>query len=290
LKNIKLRTALIDADVLRYEVGSVGEKFNKETGGLEIRSFDFVKEVFDDRIKTITEGANASSATLFLTGDRTTHRMASRSGVLEEEFRPNFREGIAKGKVYKGTRKQDKPFHWINLTAYILSQPDVVVANACEADDIISIEHRQNPNETIICTRDKDLRMVPGWHYGWECGKQPEFGPVEYDALGTIELIRSKSGNKIKGGGFKFFGAQLLTGDVVDNIGGLRGVGPVGAAELLSDCTSEREVFDAVKRHYEEVAGDNWKELLTEQCSLLWIIRERNPDRTLKHFNIEEWI
>ncbi len=285
-----MRTALIDADVLRYEVGSVGEKFNKETGELEIRSFDFVKEVFDERIRTIVEGCNATEYRLFLTGDKHTFRMAKRSNLLEGEFRSNFREGIAKDKVYKGTRKQDKPFHWINLTAYILSQGNVDIAVGYEADDAIGINHHAAPQTTIICTRDKDLRMVPGLHYGWECGKQPEFGPVEYDSLGTIELIRGKSGNKIKGGGFKFFGAQLLTGDVVDNIGGLRGVGPVAAAALLSDCTSEREVFDAVKRHYEEVAGDNWKELLTEQCSLLWIVRERNPDGTLKHFNIEEWL
>lgn len=285
-----MRTALIDADVLRYECSSVGQKFNKETGELDILPFDFVKEVFDERIRTIIEGAGATDFQLFLTADRRTHAMAKRSNLLEEEFQPNFREGIAKGKVYKGTRKQDKPFHWINLTAYILSQPKVAVAVGYEADDSIAMEHRQRPHETIICTRDKDLRMVEGHHYGWECGKQPEFGPVEYDALGKIELIRSKSGNKIVGGGFKFFGAQLLTGDVVDNIGGLRGVGPVAAYALLSDSSSEREVFNTVKRHYEEVAGDNWRELLEEQCSLLWIVRERNDDGSLKHFNIEEWL
>lgn len=289
-----MRTALIDADVLRYEVGSVGQKFNKETGELEIAPFDFVKEVFDGRIETILEGSGSDRARLFLTGDRQTHRIVSRSARMASEgfgdFEPNFREALAKGKVYKGTRKQDKPFHWINLTALILSRTDVSISNGCEADDEMAIVHRCSPNDTTICTRDKDLRMVPGTHYGWECGKQPEFGPVTYDSLGTIELIRSKSGNKIKGGGFKFFGTQLLTGDVVDNIGGLRGVGPVGAYKLLSDCTSEREVFNSVKCHYEEMAGDNWRELLEEQCHLLWIIRERNPDGTLKHFNIEEWL
>lgn len=288
-----MRTALIDADVLRYEVGSVGQKLNKETGEIEYQSFDFVKEVFDERIRTITEGSGSSEAILFLTGDKSTFKMAKRGEIASLQsidFQPNFREALAEGKVYKGTRKQDKPFHWINLTAYILSQDGVRVSTGCEADDSIAIEHLLQAGQSIICTRDKDLRMVPGLHYGWECGKQPEFGPVEYDALGKIELIRGKSGNKIKGGGFKFFGSQLLTGDVVDNIGGLRGVGPVKAYELLADCASEREVFDSVKRHYEEVAGDDWKKLLTEQCSLLWIVRERNPDGTLKHFNIEEWL
>lgn len=290
-----MRTALIDADVLRYEVGSVGQKLNKETGELEINSFDFVKEVFDERIRTILEGSRSDRARLFLTGDKRTHAMFSRQrGRIEgsgTDFIPNFREALATGKVYKGTRKQDRPFHWINLTAYIQSGTyDLQLAIGCEADDLIGIQHTDSPTDTIICTRDKDLRMVPGWHYGWECGKQPEFGPVEYDALGTIELIRGKSGNKIKGGGFMFFGSQLLTGDVVDNIGGLRGIGPVKAYELLSHCTSEREVFDAVKCHYEEVVGDEWRKLLEEQCHLLWIIRERNADGTLKHFNIGEWL
>jgi hypothetical protein len=274
-------------------VGSVGQKLNKETGEMEIRSFDFVKEVFDERIRTIVEGSGATSFTLYLTGDKRTHRMDERRTGAGTPYIPNFREALATGKVYKGTRKQDKPFHWINLTAYILSsQFKTHISNGCEADDSIAIEASLPLGEgsTIICTRDKDLRMVPGLHYGWECGKQPEFGPVEYDALGKIELIRGKSGNKITGGGFKFFGSQLLTGDVVDNIGGLRGVGPVKAYELLSDASSEREVFSAVQRHYEEVAGDNWRELLEEQCHLLWIIRERNEDGTLKHFNMEEWL
>ncbi len=284
-----MRTALIDLDVLRYEVGSVGQKLNKETGEMEIRSFDFVKEVFDERIQTILDGSGSTNYIGFLTGDKTTHRIAARSGRTLGEHQSNFREELATGKVYKGTRKQDKPFHWINLTAYILALDNTFVAIGHEADDEIGIRAYSDPS-TIICTRDKDLRMVPGLHYGWECGKQPEFGPIEYDALGKIELIRGKSGNKIVGGGFKFFGSQLLTGDVVDNIGGLRGVGPVKAYELLSDASSEREVFSAVQRHYEEVAGDNWRELLEEQCHLLWIIRERNEDGTLKHFNMKEWM
>lgn len=272
-------------------MGSVGEKLNKETGELEIRSFDFVKEVFDERIRTIVEGSGSTEYQLFLTGDIRTHRMLQRTTKTTEEFRRNFREECATDKTYKGTRKQDKPFHWINLTAYILSgESGIHVSIGCEADDDIAIQHTLSRDGTIICTRDKDLRMVPGHHYGWECGKQPEFGPVEYDSLGKIELVRSKSGNKIKGGGFLFFGSQLLTGDVVDNIGGLRGVGPVKAYDLLSNCTSEREVFDSVKRHYEEVGGEHWRQLLEEQCHLLWIIRERNEDGSLKHFNIEEWL
>lgn len=282
------RTALIDADVLRYEVASVGEDKDGD-----IKSFDFVKQVFDDRIQTIVEGALAQDYILFLSGDKSSTRIINRerkrSGLDPMAFSPNFREALATGKVYKGTRKQDKPFHWINLTAYILSG-SYRISSGCEADDEIAISCREAPERSIICTRDKDLRMVPGWHYGWECGKQPEFGPVEYDACGEITLVRSKSGNKIRGGGFAFFCAQLLTGDVVDNIGGAKGIGPIKAYDILSNCTTERDYFNSVVSVYRELDDTHWKELLAEQCSLLWIIRERNPDGSLKHFNLENWL
>lgn len=287
-----MRKCLIDADVLRYEVASVGEKLDKETGELDIRGWDFIQSVFDERIKTITEGAGGDNEpVLFLTGDMATARVHTRRyPEVQGSYQPNFREALATGKVYKGTRKQVKPFHWINLTAYILSLPNTRVAYGIEADDLIGIEHTLNRETTIICTRDKDLRQIPGWHYGWECGKQPELGPIEYDTIGKIELVRGKSGTKITGGGFAFFCAQLLTGDVVDNIGGAKNIGPVKANAILDGCTTEQELFDAVRRTYAELDSERWKELLTEQCHLLWIVRELNEDGSPKLFEVDKWL
>ncbi len=288
-------TALIDCDVLRYECSAVGEKIDKTTGERNIQSFDFVKQVFDERITTILSGCGADNYKLFLSGDshstRIINRMRKRDELSPIVHEANFREALAKGKVYKGTRKQDKPFHWLNLTAYILGgySSKVHVTNGYEADDLIGIEGYNNPS-AIICTRDKDLRMVPGWHYGWECGKQPEFGPIEYDSVGELQLIPSKP-PKLKGGGFAFFASQLLTGDVVDNIGGLPGYGPVKAYNILRECSSEREYFSAVVASYKECYGDEeYRKFLREQCSLLWIVRERHPDGSLKHFDLEQWL
>jgi hypothetical protein len=289
-----MRTALIDCDVLRYECSAVGEKIDKTTGHRDIQSFDFVKQVFDERIETIVQGAGADDYKLFLSGDRHSTRIINkqrrRDGEPPLDFSPNFREALAKGKVYKGTRNKERPYHWLNLTAYILSGDRTDISSGCEADDSIGIEHFSNPNGTIICTRDKDLNQIPGWHYSWECGKQPEFGPIEYDSVGQIELVRTPTVNKISGGGFAFFAAQLLCGDVVDNIGGLRGIGPVKAYEILKDCKDDRTYFSAVVRAYQERYGSQWLELLGEQCSLLWIVRERHPDGSLKHFDLEQWL
>jgi 5'-3' exonuclease len=55
----------------------------------------------------------------------------------------------------------------------------------------------------------------------------------------------------------------------VDNIPGLRGIGPVKAEKILKDCKNERQLFAAVLESYE----DNL-ELLTERAQLLWIRRK----------------
>lgn len=98
LRSTRLRTALIDADVLRYEVGSVGQKLNKETGEIEYQSFDFVKEVFDERIRTIVEGSASKDYRLFLTGDRNTFRMAQRSNLFGRRVSTELSRGSCSRK------------------------------------------------------------------------------------------------------------------------------------------------------------------------------------------------
>lgn len=261
--------ALIDADVLLYECSSVAEYPKDEP----VKSFDFVKEVFDNRVKTILHASGSEECTLFLTGEG------------------NFREEIAVSKPYKGTRKEEKPIHYQNLKAYILSFPNAVLVTGMEADDAMSIEQSEDWRDcykavsgleveekdastlrTVICTRDKDLRMVPGWHYGWECGRQPEFRKRFIDELGYLELSKNKK--SLKGGGLKFFYSQLLTGDKVDNIPGILGLGPVFTHELLKDCLSEKELFETVKGQYEMFKPDGWEDYLIEQARLLWMVKE----------------
>lgn len=282
---MKQKTALIDADILLYEIGWVGQKKNPD-GSTYYRDFNDVADILDNKIQAICAGAGAMAPPkLFLTGNKR---------YWGDDYLPNFREAIAVSKDYKGTRKQDKPFHYYNIYHYIISTYNTTISNGCEADDLICIEHYQQPDTTVVCTRDKDLRMCPGWHYGWECGLQGEFGPHYYSDLGEIELKRkyNKDGkctsSKIVGGGFAFFASQLLTGDTVDNIGGLVKSGPVGAYELLSGAGSEDELLSIVKQSYREQVGEGWLETLQEQADLLWIARERNEDGTLKRYVIKE--
>jgi hypothetical protein len=165
----------------------------------------------------------------------------------------------------------------------MLSQYECVVTEGMEADDLICIDLTASNGSAIACSRDKDLRMCPGWHYGWACGKQEQFGPMQVEPLGELHLTNTTP-KKLKGTGLKFFYSQLITGDTVDNIPGLPRRGPVFAYGLLSGCTSELEMFNAVRSAYQDCYGDDHSAAMREQVNLLWMIRELNGDGSLKFY------
>lgn len=271
---------LIDADVLRYEVGFSGQ-IKDEDGNDVILDFDRVSELLDEKIKLICKEVGATEPpTLYLTGDEFLAKELNRrlvfQGMEPIELKPNFREAIAITKKYKGNRKSNKPFHFYNLSAYMVGTYDCVVTNGIEADDAMCIRQYQSwydNNDTIICSRDKDLRISPGWHYSWECGKQASIGPIYTDELGWLE---KRPDGKVLGYGLSFFYYQMLVGDTVDNIAGVPGVGPVKAFKLLTEGEdkSEQGMYQKVVKAYQEAFKDDWKVHIREMANLLWMVRE----------------
>lgn len=206
---------------------------------------------------------------------------------LEEEakefepvkYKANFREDVAKKKVYKGNRKSDgKPLHFLNLVEYIKANYDYVIAKGLEADDLLGVyQTKAKPLTTIICSRDKDLKIIPGMHYSWESGYQREYGPLQVDEIGDLSLSKR---NKLTGTGLKFFYSQVLTGDTTDNYPGLPRTGPVKAFNLLSDTNTEGEMFEAVLEAYREAYNKShgedhdYRAEMLEQARLAWMVCE----------------
>ena len=250
---------LVDADILAYEIGFAAEAAYKENGG--IPPFSYVEEMLEMRINNILGAVGATEpATFYFTGGN------------------NFRYHIAKRQPYKD-RPSLKPWHYKNIKTHMMCVYDCIVTDGIEADDAIGIAQTKALEEgydTIICTRDKDLRAIPGWHYGWELGNQPSFGPRLVDAFGQISLSNDRK--SLKGEGLVFFYSQCLTGDRVDSIPGLGGIGPVKAFEILKDTKTPDEAFKAVLESYRAVYGDAAEEELLEQGRLLWMTRELNED------------
>lgn len=240
----------------------------------------------DRKIELICKEVDATEPpTLYLTSDDFVIKQLNRTRKLEGLepliYKPNFREKLAVTKEYKGTRKSLKPFHYNNLLAYMLANYDCNVANGIEADDAMCIEQTkglQDGYETIICSRDKDLRQSLGWHFSWECGKQGSIGPIKVEDYGWLE---KRSNDKVLGFGDCFFYYQMLVGDSVDAIPGLPSYGTVTAYNLLCSDTSPTDslgAYELVKGQYQSVYGDDWEVHFNEMSGLLWMIRELDDE------------
>jgi 5'-3' exonuclease len=118
-----------------------------------------------------------------------------------------------------------------------------------EADDAIGIRaYALGEEDYIICSIDKDLDNLRGHHYNFV--KNIRYYVTEDEAI-------------------KNFYMQVLTGDRVDNVPGLKGVGPKKAEKILSEAKTETELFNAVLAAY-----DDDIHRMTEMAQLLWIRRK----------------
>ena len=272
-------TPLIDGDIILHELGWSGEFKDKETGEFILLGFDHVQELLDNKIKLICEEVEATSPPIiFLTDNEwlneQTNKRAKFFGKPERPYIRNFRYDIGKTKPYKGTRKNPKPYHFYNIMVYLIANYQTIISDGgLEADDEMGIYQCSHEN-TIICSRDKDLRIIPGWHYSWECGQQRSIGPAETDKIGWLE---KKDNGEVLGYGLSFFYYQMLVGDATDNIPGLPGSGKVGALKLLEGADTEQELFNRVKQAYINKVGlCNSKDYFMEQANLLWMRQERD--------------
>lgn len=242
-------TPLIDGDVLVYSAGFAAE-WGDDT---EIPQFDYVKALVEGRISDICEAVGATEAPqIFLTGEG------------------NFREKIAVTKPYKGNRENSKkPWHYSNIRAHLIHCMGAQVIHGMEADDAICLNANQ---DTVICTVDKDLFQKENtWCYRWEIGKVGEWGPEFVDHIGY--LLTPEKGS-LKGVGYKFFMAQCIMGDPVDNIPGIDKLGPVAAYNALRDAVSRSEMEEIVLDMYKENYAEKAEERLLEQGRLLFMTRE----------------
>lgn len=246
----KFSEVLFDYDLFCYDIGWAAHQKNEE-GEETILPFSWVKDVIDTRIYEICNRLDCHSYRGYLSG------------------KTNFRDAIATRDVYKGNRKSEKP-RWYKAIRYFLqTMHKAQVIEGIEADDALSIDITSDPN-AICVSRDKDLRQVPGWHYSYPVGNQQERDPELVDELGYLTF----SNSKISGAGLKFFYAQTIMGDPVDNYKGLKGKGPAFAYKLLHDAESDLDCYQRVLASYQEKYAEDAAEELLEQARLAWMVRE----------------
>lgn len=258
-----MTTALIDADILLYSIGfsidktyyKVGRKkckykkdakkwcdihgidYNEIIKHHEAGDLDEGIKTIDETIEGILDATSSSKGRLFLTGKN------------------NFRYDVATTVPYKGNRDRDhKPHHMQALREYMIEEWKAEETEGIEADDALGINQTE---DTIICTIDKDLMMIPGWNYNWN---KREFTEVS-EREAWIHFYR-----------------QMLTGDRADNIVSIYPDTPTNARQLshlLSYFDNEREMKCYVGGRYAQHFDDPEARML-ENGKLLWIMRKEN--------------
>lgn len=227
--------ALIDGDICVHRVGYTTE--NEDYGIARWR--------MNAMIESILEEVGADAYMVFLSD--------STENGWRKEIYPE----------YKANRTAPKPKHYDALKEYLILEWDASITSGEEADDRLGIIQMDNiiweyesdfvlgdaPTaidqcNSIICSIDKDLKQIPGLHYNFV---KKEFDKVYYND------------------GLRFFYQQILTGDVSDNVKGLRGIGPKRAEKLLGDSLSEEALLSKALEAYRKKGISDEEFLRTAQ-------------------------
>lgn len=251
--SIPRNVAIIDGDIITYRVGWACQKRGEDPEPIAA-VLHTVKVLLDG----IQRGAGCRQREVYLTGKN------------------NFREKIATIQEYKGDRKElEKPYHYDNIRNYLIEYHGAIVSDGCEADDLLGIRQYESfvdnsgdPEhcDTVLCSLDKDLRMIPGWHFNWV--KMDE----EEGEEGVKYWVTEQEATH-------WFWTQVLTGDTTDNILGVPGIGPAKAKKYLAELFGEPEV-----KYYQKCLEvyatkyENAEEALLENARLLWIQRYDNQE------------
>lgn len=188
----------------------------------------------DDLMGRILHELNAESYSAYLTGQG------------------NFRYKVY--PQYKAHRKDKPKPQWLKACQdHLVTEWKAQWSEGCEADDLMSIEMTASPDNTVICTIDKDLLQVPGEHYNF--------------ITQTRQIISPREGL------FRFYW-QFVMGDKADNIFGYDGKARDKIPQFLYprydemyEMTTEQELFNYVRELY----NDDERMLVNGAC--LWMQR-----------------
>ena len=259
--------ALIDGDIIAYSVGHACDtvKYIDRATGTEFttkkeadsKSGDWYIEVesepienclhsVKEMINSIVTNSSSDEHQIYLSGDK------------------NYRTEV--WGDYKANRVgQRKPTYLNEIKEYMIKYHDAQVVNGMEADDQLGIDQCsaiRNGEPTIICTIDKDLDMIPGWHYNWR--KEETYTTEDPECL-------------------RIFFRQCLKGDSVDNIPGLFKVTGKKATKNRMSPLDEMDNFDEMWEYVNEQYESN--PMFPTIAALLWIKRKEDDGKIMELLN-----
>lgn len=167
----------------------------------------------------------------------------------------NFRERFATIAKYKGNRDYvARPTYYREITDYLVQRGAKFTVGQ-EADDELGIRATEIGDSAVIVSFDKDLDQIPGHHYNW----------VTKEAYSVTPRVAAMN-----------FYSQILSGDAVDNVPGIPGIGPKTAQKLLGSPRSPKEAWDKVLGVYNEKFGSEGFQRALETARLVYVRRKRD--------------
>lgn len=279
-------TAYIDGDILLYKAGFA----------CEYRSF----LVFDSEDKLLYEGSTRKDASSFAAEYPEETRIEVRQNLYDnvdpalllssilnkittnlqtedihiyltnKDINKNFR--YKADPEYKQNRKgMLKPLMYDTTRDILLTKYNAEEVEGIEADDALGKKGKEEG--AIICSIDKDLLQVPGTHYNIDSGEIINVTNPGSLFLDIHVQNNGKKLRKISGYGERWFWAQMLLGDRVDNIPGIKGYGDVKVYNTLSE-VSITKISKVVLKIYEDNLPSNlFKKRFTLNKKLLRILK-----------------
>jgi hypothetical protein len=179
----------------------------------------------------------------------------------------NFRYDI--NPAYKADRKDKPRPRWLqDVRTHLVVGWGARVSDGNEADDEMGISQCAGDGNTVICTNDKDLLMIPGHH----------FDPVK----GIHRIISPHEG-------MQNFYYQMIMGDTSDNIFGFDGKKRSKVPKFLEPTISmlmEQETYEDMDSFVCGLYTDHGTFSSYEiNAACLWIQRKVN-DQWHEHVNV----
>lgn len=189
---------------------------------------------------------------------------------VEKPFNNNFRKKIVKS--YKKSRaNKELPKFYNEIKEYLIGTWNAVGLGGYESDDVLISYYRRCKEEypfteVLIASMDKDLRQYP-----------IKIFDTYYNRFGEIYDITEDEAD------YNFW-LQMIMGDVVDSISGVKGKG-VKKAEVVLNGVKNR--FIAVCRTYKEVYGSRWQKEFIKNLVQVRLLDNLNVEINLDEVNYE---
>lgn len=214
----------------------------------EVRAKHNLRSMIEVTLKQVDEAFDTGNANfaMYLTGNG------------------NWRDDIATIRPYKGNRSRtERPVLFAELRQYLVDVWGASMIHHREADDAIAttaFTFRVTGEDHVIVHVDKDLKLIPGKHF-IPGGK----------GAGVIGPLAAK----------RYHYKQMITGDAVDNIGGVYKGGPKLASTLIQKGMSDAAMWAAVVGAYQDsltkygdATGYSYlgpRKAALENAQLLWL-------------------